>query len=659
MATGGDAHDQDLPPRVCFSRACNNLISPGDGHSTCMHCLGLEHARNAFEVPGFCPCCLMLSDREKGRRLSRVRARLDGSTAPRDEWPPLPPRPTARWAMDPRATSTGVRPRAPAATSQRREADTGYPSPVRKAPRTNIDPARPSSSGAAAPRRHPAASFSFASFRTERSYAADLQSYSSRADPTEADYTYEPLPPRCQLPAGMGWGDYMDGEDPVDDLPSYQEPPAELRVIDEVGYDEDPEDLDLDAPVFPFGEEDQPHHEDDMDEEPPRPAVDPPEVRPADPPEAHAPQVEVPPGDHAGPPPPPRPLVEGWDLVELLRQASIRCGREWPVVLLPQDPEDTWPGAPTETRQPRTTLPLAQGFKATFTANWAEPAVTPPTLRHTKVPFDTVDMPSAGLGTMPAVGPIMGAYLLDPTAPRIKPLAKDPDFPNKKDRDASNASIKLFSLLTAAGKHHNTIALLQGSLSAILEGLGDPPTLDELAEIRRIHQELIKFVCSSTALLGRATTAVIMAERVRWLDISPRLDSAARKDLLEGPILPGGLFKGALERMALAVEEQRPGCEALAALAPRPVVLQSRSQPPRQAQRQQWPQRRQSGHGQQAPQRPRQPRADAPGPPPRAPSADARDGQQQRSRDQRRRPPTAPAAPKKAAPRNARSQQRK
>ena len=175
---------------------------------------------------------------------------------------------------------------------------------------------------------------------------------------------------------------------------------------------------------------------------------------------------------------------------------------------------------------------------------------------------------------------------------------------------------------------------------------------------------MIKFTWATTALAGRIVTSIIVAERTRWVDSNPNLDAAIRKDLLEGPFQPGGLFKGALERMALAVEEQRPGCEALITFAPpRPPRNQPRDFLPRQVQRQasrqaprQYPG---GGGGARQPQRTRQGRDDGQRAPPRASSADARDRRPPRPADQRRRPPAAPAGAKKGANKSTKTQQKK
>ena len=627
MATGGDDGDFDpapAQPTSCVSIGCIYLLSPNDEHTLCMFCLGLFHARDAFEKPGWCPACSKLTDREKGRRLARVKAYEDRSLvdnfdlrdrlsrpAP-DPWPPLP-RPARACS-----TATGARPRVPVATSQRRDADLGASPPARKVPRAGLEPRQ---GAPLAARRQPAPSFSFSAFRAEQSCGSGSLSFSREdLDYTNDEYDdlYAPLAPDDE------WGGLLDRDRPLDDdLPSYQEPPEEYRVLDQVGYNEDDD-------MVAGAEDDNP--------DPDMPRL--------------APEAELPPRDEEGNDPPPRPAAEGWDLAELLKQASIRCGRTWPNTTPLRNPEDDWPGVGAKTPRGKVVLPLAQGFKKTFTATWEKPTVAPSCPKAT---FETELSESVGLKALATVGYTVGAYLLDPSAPRIRPLAVEPLLPTKEERDASLARGKVYTLVTAQAKHLNATSLLQGSLTAILAGMGDVPSRDEIAEIKRIHEEMIKFTWATTALAGHIATSITVAERTRWVNSNPKLDPAIRKDLLEGPIVPGGLFEGALERMALAVEKQRPACEALITFAPPPPRNQPRDLVPRQVQRQntrQAPRQTQyrgGGAGSRQPQRHRQGRDDAERAPPRASSADARDRRPPRPADQHRRPPAAPAGTKRGA----------
>ena len=87
----GDYDDHEPLPRACVSRHCSNLLSPDDGHSSCLYCLGTTHAWEAFDNPDLCPYCLVLSDQEKGRRLAKVKTREASAPPERGARPRLAP----------------------------------------------------------------------------------------------------------------------------------------------------------------------------------------------------------------------------------------------------------------------------------------------------------------------------------------------------------------------------------------------------------------------------------------------------------------------------------------------------------------------------------------------------------------------------------------
>ena len=625
----------DFEPRAlpCSSFGCTYYLSPTDDHSKCMFCLGLFHARDAFEKPGWCPACSTMTDREKGRRLARVKAYEDRALCgdpdvrggrPHDPapplWRPVPP-PRARLAV-------GRGRPLPAASSMDRDLDY-EPPPARKIPRTAPGPCRGSA-------QRLAPSFSYSAVRTERSFASGSLSY-SRDDLSyrvETDDDDLPdLPPR----EIDDWGDHVDDCRPVENASPFR-PPDEFQVLDQVGFGED------DGPDGDIEDGEL------LDADIPPPAPEPVPVQPP-------PQVQ---DDVA----PPFPAADDWDLVELLKRAATRSDHVWPVAAPPPDPEDSWPGAETRAPSRKVILPLARGFKATFTASWENPTGKPTYV--VKPTFDMDAMPSLGLDALATVGPTVGAYLNDPRAPRIRPLAREPTLPSRSDQEASKAAGRMYDLVISQAKHLNAASLLQMSLTNILEGIGAAPKPEHaplLAEASRIHQELIKFSCATASLSGRIASSILIAERSRWLNSSPTLDATIRKDLLEAPIQAGGLFKGAVEKMALAVEEQRPGVEALTSFAPprppRPPRNQPRDFLPRQVQRPQRQYQQGGGGGRRNANQPQRPRQDDSGgarAPPRDASADTRD---RRPAEPRRGPPAAPAGAKKGTGKSNRGQQRK
>ena len=588
-------------PKPCTNYGCMYLIAPEDTHMLCMFCLGLTHARNAFEKRGWCPACFSLSDGDKGDRLTRVNARAAKTFveapdrgASRD-WPP----PRSGLDLGLCAPSTSG-PRVPAATSQRRIPQ--YPgSPARKVARAELDPSY--EAFLASRGRVPAPSFSFSAFRSEHSFGASGAASVSYAredvgfDVDDADSFHGYDDTYAPLARDETWDSIAERDLPVDPELDPQDDPDGFKVVDQVGFGEDDEDNDGDV------------------------AEDAPDVGPP----ILARELDPPPPDQDAATP--RPHPESWDLIEVLRQASGRCGRSWPSVDQAQDAGDDWPGCPRKPAPRKVVLPLARGFQSTFIASWDSPTSK---YDHVKAAFDTERMVESGFSPLPIVGPIVGAYLNNPRATPVRPLGKDPTLP-AKDGEASKAAAATYGLVVAQAKHLNAVSLLQGAISKVLEEMGNLPVpkndnaedLDRYheqirrgsAELDRYNQEMVKFTWAAASIGGHVASSLVVAERVRWLNTSPHLDANVRKGLLEGPIEPGGLFAGALERLALKVEAQRPGCEALSSLTPRPPPRQQQGQlVPRQVQRQQGqrPSQRQGqqggGGGRNNSNRPQQPR---------------------------------------------------
>ena len=224
-------------------------------------------------------------------------------------------------------------------------------------------------------------------------------------------------------------------------------------------------------------------------------------------------------------PPSGPPVLDKTDIVDIFMVAAIRCGRQWPAPALPASEEDEWGGRLTETVRPvpRVKLPYARGFRAHLTEMWEQPQVPLAMPRHVGISLETEDMPATGLDGLPSIDRIMAAFLLDPTSSHVTPLTKDPQLTTKRDKDASAANAKLYSHLACAAKHLNATLLLQGSLSGLLLEVGDNPTPEQLAEIRRLHDESVSYTCTTTEQVGRAMTCSILAERDRWLEASPAL----------------------------------------------------------------------------------------------------------------------------------------
>ena len=73
----GTPHTRGLGDSGARPCRCGNKISSRDPHQVCSGCLGLEHARLAFEVPGLCQHCAVFTVKSLRRRLAR-QASLSG-----------------------------------------------------------------------------------------------------------------------------------------------------------------------------------------------------------------------------------------------------------------------------------------------------------------------------------------------------------------------------------------------------------------------------------------------------------------------------------------------------------------------------------------------------------------------------------------------------
>ena len=56
------------PTKSCM---CGNKMSGADSHSTCIRCLGLEHAKAALAILATCEHCARFSHKTRKRRLNK------------------------------------------------------------------------------------------------------------------------------------------------------------------------------------------------------------------------------------------------------------------------------------------------------------------------------------------------------------------------------------------------------------------------------------------------------------------------------------------------------------------------------------------------------------------------------------------------------------
>ena len=534
------------PQKWCNNAGCNNLMSGMDGHHRCVFCLGFDHALKGLKEPGYCSVCIRMDHRTLTHRLVRVRDAMG----------------LARY---------------------NNELDEEYPARRGPAPRPRQDPwpshilegGLGSSHQAAGASRAPGPCYDMGLVRPS-SREASASSSSSRPPPARpsAAAASSEAPADCDIPwpehGRRDWDDdYMDEEDPLDVLQPFQDP-GQFRVVDEAMADSD-----NGGDEYGEDREDLPVQRDE-DIEPPLQAA-----REQDP-EDEAPVAVA----HGGVNPPPannEVLRDDSELITVYRIAAIRCQRTWPEEIQPEVPdEEAWPMLEDMGPRPAPAvrLPFAQGFRATITQTWTAPfpetAVRRPTFS-----LETEEPETAGLGPLPSVDRAMAGYLLNPSSPQPVPADKEPSFATRKEKDASAANKRLFLYQVAAGRTLNAAALLQGSTTSLLREAGDHPTPQQMAELRRLHNESVALTRTVTEMVGRTMTASILQERARWLDIYP-VTGDVRDMLMKRPISAEkeGLFPGAMAELTARGEARRREEEALRACAPRPPRAPAGPPPP-------------------------------------------------------------------------------
>ena len=100
-------------------------------------------------------------------------------------------------------------------------------------------------------------------------------------------------------------------------------------------------------------------------------------------------------------------------LLEVYKKATIRCGLRWPVEAAAEAVEvPLWQGIEEEHVMPprKSKIPLAKGFKETFSSFWKAPCRTAE--RRPAFSLDCEDMVATGLAGLLRIDRTMAAYLL-------------------------------------------------------------------------------------------------------------------------------------------------------------------------------------------------------------------------------------------------------
>ena len=257
--------------------------------------------------------------------------------------------------------------------------------------------------------------------------------------------------------------------------------------------------------------------------------------------------------------------VDMSDIQEIFKRAAARCKRPWPIE------QETQPSrdcdifehlGPAPAKQPaRGILPVVNGFYETLQGTWNHPrSSTLPDARK----LDCVDMAKNGLDGLPPVDEAMALHLL-----KRKPLlSNEPTFDLPTDREFSEINKKSYNTLASTAKTVGAALLLQGSMAAMYKKVGDAPSPQDMAEFRRLHNELLDFSKSILKYTGRAMAYSVVMERARWLERS-ELTADQRKTILDQAVNHEGLFK---KTMTMATErcsaEHKASREALNSAIP-------------------------------------------------------------------------------------------
>ena len=528
----------ELPQRQCGNSSCPQLLDDWDTHDYCFICLGFTHADDAvYEQDPRCLECANLHPSDLRSRLNRAQRYF------------LPP----RALYDEREVFDDDRRRF---SSRRSEDRTAGWEDVTRRPRPRASAAAGSARALEPPER-------LRSSYREGGSMPIVQAPRSRSPARGYYRSNEPRVAPPLTPPGERYGgvrrraasryspppgtDPSDGddEDEGEALTSYQTRRCDdddergYRVVDEVEGDGDVVRHDARATA---------------DQRPPLPALGPPQTG--------APRLDATPaadGEAAtvqadAVPPPADPPKGETTLLELYKIATARCGLKWPGDEDEEAPATTseWQGLDSveEKIAKRSKLPLAKGFGAGLASSWDAPVAPDADPKKMRFNIDCVGTAELGLAAFPPMDSTLATSLLRSQVKGQKApfsINKDvPCFTNEKDVAGSVATKAVYKATASGARALNAAALLQGSLKVLLAEAGDAPTPQQLAEMRRLTQEIILLNKYSTEWAGRVLGLCVIHERARWLDHVTFNGANDRKNLQNLKVTPENLFQGAM-----------------------------------------------------------------------------------------------------------------
>ena len=282
-------------------------------------------------------------------------------------------------------------------------------------------------------------------------------------------------------------------------------------------------------------------------------------------------------GSDTGSVAPTPPPLDTTELQELLKRAAVRCALPWPQEETGVAPVasvfDAFGGArPKSTAAP--TVPFMPICRQHATASWENPVTAPvPTIKNLAV----TGAKEEGLDAIPPIEGAMATHLL---STGHSDLFRQKGFVAKKDKDFSALNLRSFKMSSAAVQVSNASALLGGSAVQILMTAGDTPTPEQLAEVRRLLQEVMAITRTTIEVSGRAMAYAVALERARWMDYA-KVSDGERAEILNRRIDPDRLFGDAMEKMTLRVERREKEERAMKACLPKLAAPATASAPRR------------------------------------------------------------------------------
>ena len=267
------------------------------------------------------------------------------------------------------------------------------------------------------------------------------------------------------------------------------------------------------------------------------------------------------------------------EIQDLFRRATDRLNIPWPQQEDESDPEEdcVFDGLGTAEKKPvKHVVPLMPSTIKQATASWKKPFSKPSTAyKHP----NCAGMRDRGFESLPPVERGIAEYLLSKTPP-----ASQDCFVDGSDKEFAGLNRRAFTELATTLKALNGVGLLAGSATHVFRAAKDAPTKEQMAELRRLNNEVLNFARTAIQATGRNMALHAVMERSRWLDVG-NIDGAHRKVCLDQPMPeagggPVGLLGSAMETLTAKYKQQKEEGEVLKAYLPKKASFRPPPPPP-------------------------------------------------------------------------------